>query len=282
MKTYIKYLTAVLTILSFWSCEDVIDVDVPTGKIRLVIEASIDWEKGTQGNNQTVKLSTTTPFFETNTNNLVTNATVKITNTNTNQEFIFTNQNNGAYTTTSFVPVLNNQYLLEVVYNGETYQATETLTPVVNIKRVTQSLEGGFDDELLNVNVFFDDPVETENFYLIRYYEVGDLFPYFDAFSDEFINGNEVYNFFENEEQDDDPNAAFQPGDSVDIQLYGISETYYNYMRILIEQYFGGGDPFASTAAEIKGNCVNKTNLENYPYGYFRASEVVKTSYTFQ
>lgn len=282
MKTYIKHITFILVLLNFSSCEDVIDVDVPTGKIRLVVEASIDWEKGTQGNNQTIKLSTSTPYFETNSNNLLTNASVKVTNTNTNQEFVFTNQNDGTFTTTSFFPVLNNSYELEVIYNGETYQATETLMPVVPIKRITQSLEGGFDDTLLDVNVYFDDPVETDNYYLSSYYEQGDLFPFLRAYSDEFVNGNEILDFFEKEEDEDNENAAFQPGDVVDIQLYGISEAYYNYMRLLIEQYYGGGDPFASTAAEIKGNCINKTNSDNYSFGYFRVSEVIKTSYTFQ
>ena len=48
----------------FTSCTDVIDVDVPTAPPRLVIEASIDWQKGTSGNFQRVRLSTSTPFFE--------------------------------------------------------------------------------------------------------------------------------------------------------------------------------------------------------------------------
>lgn len=282
MKTYIKLITFILVLFNFSSCEDVIDVDVSTGKIRLVVEASLDWEKGTQGNNQTIKLSTSTPYFEANSNNLVTNASVKVTNTNTNQEFVFTNQNDGTYTTTSFVPVINNEYVLEVVYNGETYQATETLMPVVDIKKVNQTLEGGFDDEVLDINVYFDDPPDMDNYYLVRYYEAGDLFPYLDALSDEFFQGEEMHDFLEKADDEDTNEEAFIPGDTVEINLYGISESYYNYMRLLIEQYFGGGDPFSSTAAEIKGNCINKTKAENYAFGYFRISEVNKTSYTFQ
>jgi len=52
-------------------------------------------------------------------------------------------------------------------------------------------------------------------------------------------------------------------------------------MRLLIEQYYGGGDPFSSTAAEVRGNCINATNEDNYPFGYFRVTEVVKANYTF-
>ncbi|WP_040279596.1 DUF4249 domain-containing protein [Psychroserpens damuponensis] len=281
MKTHIK-LIILLVALAFTACEDVIDVDVPTGQTRLVIEGSLDWEKGTTGNNQTIKLSTSTPYFQTATIPIVTGASVKVTNIDTNQEFIFIDQNDGTYTISNFVPIIGNTYNLEVIHNNETYTATETLTAVSEINSVTQSLEGGFDDELLEVNVYFDDPADEDNFYLFSFYEQGDLFSTIEDLSDEFVNGNEIHNFFEKDDDDDNDQAPFQAGDIVDIQLYGISEGYYNYVRILIEQYYGGGDPFSSTAAEVRGNCINETNSDNYAYGYFRVTEVVKTSYTFE
>lgn len=283
MKRYIKNIAVlIMASLGVLACEDVIEVEVPTGEIRLVIEASLDWEKGTLGNNQTIKLSTSTPYFETTNNTAVTNATVTVTNLETNEVFDFTNQNDGTYTTTTFVPVENNQYQLDVVYNNETYTAIETLIPVPDINAVNQSQDGGLDPDLLEVNVYFDDPADEDNFYLFRYYEDGDLFPYFEDYSDEFSNGNEIHDFFEKQEDDDNDQAEFQPGDTVDINLYGISEGYYNYMRILIEQYYSGGNPFSSNGVQLKGNCINTTNAENYPYGYFRATQVVKTSYTFE
>ncbi|MDG5491082.1 DUF4249 domain-containing protein [Psychroserpens sp. SPM9] len=281
MKTYIKYILSMLAVV-FMSCEDVIDVDVPTGQTRLVIEASLDWEKGTSGSNQQVKLSTSTPYFETEAIPVVVGASVKVVNTNTNEEFVFVDQNDGTYLTTTFVPVIGNTYQLEVIYNDETYTATQTMTSVSDINNITQSIEGGFDDELLELNIYFDDPEDEANYYLVRYYEDGDLFPYFEDISDEFLNGNEIHDFFEKDDDEDSGQAPFQPGDTVEINLYGISESYYNYIRLLIEQYYSGGDPFSSTSAEIRGNCINETNDDNYAYGYFRATEVVKTSYTFQ
>ena len=281
MKTNIKLLVVLIT-LAFTSCEDVVSVDVPTGQTRLVIEASLDWEKGTTGNNQTIKLSTSIPYFDAPESNNVTGASVTVTNLDTSETFVFTDQNDGTYTTSQFVPILDNTYSLEVIYNNETYTATQTMTSVSDINSITQSVEGGFDDELLELNIYFDDPVNEENYYLVRYYEEGDLFPYFEDISDEFLNGNEIHDFFEKDDDEDNGQAAFQPGDTVDISLYGISEGYYNYMRLLIEQYYSGGDPFSSTAAEIRGNCTNETNPDNYAYGFFRATEVVKTSYTFQ
>ncbi|KJD34085.1 hypothetical protein PK35_04975 [Tamlana nanhaiensis] len=281
MKNYIKTLF-VLTSIIFSACEDVIDVDVDTAETRLVIEASLDWEKGTTGNNQTIKLSLSSPYFNTQDITVVTGANVVVTNMNTGDIFNFTDENDGSYTTNSFEPIIGNTYSLQVSYNGETYEATETLMAVPEIKEINQSIEGGFDDELLEVNVYFDDPVDEENYYLLNFYETGDLFSFFADVSDEFVNGNEVYYFFEKEDDEDNNQAPFQAGDTVDIELYGISESYYNYMRLLIEQYYSGGNPFSSTAALIKGNCINPTNPDNYAFGYFRVTEVDVATYTFE
>ena len=85
-----RILTVLLAVLiTFISCDDKIDVAVPEATPRLVIEASIDWEQGTAGNNQTVKLSTSSPFFDNNSDTSVIGASVKVTNNNTNEEFIF-------------------------------------------------------------------------------------------------------------------------------------------------------------------------------------------------
>jgi hypothetical protein len=282
MKKLIKSILF-LTLISFASCSDVIDVEVPIAPKRLVVEASLDWQKGTIGNNQTVKLSTSTPYFETMINNNVIGASVKVTNTNSNIEYIFTDQNDGTYTISNFVPVINDTYILEVVYNEEVYTASETMTVVPAINRVEQSLGGGFDDEVLDVTIFWDDSEDQENFYFIKFYEEGDLFPTLEYESDEFSNGNEMDEFFENDKEDDDGNSTeFLPGDIVDISLYGVSERYYNFLQLLIEQYDSAGDPFSSIPAEIRGNCVNTTNSDNYAFGYFRLAEYDTVNYTFQ
>lgn len=281
MKIHIKYILLALSFL-FISCNDVIDVDVPTSTPRLVIEASLDWEKGSVGNEQTIKLSNTKPYFDIATSNIVTGASVKVTNDNNGTEFIFIDQNNGEYTTTSFVPVLNQSYTLEVIHNNETYNAQETLIPVSSIINIEQSYEGGFDDEVLDVSIYFLDPADEDNFYLVRFKEVGDLFAELEDISDEFVNGNLIDTWFEKEDNDDTNEESFIPGDIVNIDLYGISERYHNYIRLLIEQSNSGGDPFSAVPAALRGNCINHIQPDNYALGYFRLTEVTKVSYTFQ
>ncbi|QHI37502.1 hypothetical protein IMCC3317_28810 [Kordia antarctica] len=282
MKKYIKLSVILAVFITFISCDDKIDVDVPEAEPRLVIEASLDWEKGTSGNNQTIKISTSTPYFQTTLNTSVIGASVKVTNNNSNAVFNFTDQNDGTYTINNFIPVLNDSYTLEVIHNGETYTATENLLPVSPINAVTQSLEGGFDDEVLDVSIFFDDPVNEDNYYMFRIKEESDLFASLEAQSDEFTNGNEQEEFFEKGRDDENELEEFNPGDIVNIKLYGISQRYYNYISLLSEQYDSAGNPFASIPAEIKGNCVNVTDESNYAFGYFRVTEFDQVDYTFQ
>lgn len=281
MKTYIKCILIAIGFI-FSSCSDVIDVDVTNATPRLVIEASIDWEKGTAGNDQSIKLSMSTPYFDSLINNEVIGASVQITNDTDNSIFIFTDQNDGNYTTSSFVPILNQTYTLEVIHNGSFYTANETLIPVVAIFNVNQTIEDGFDDEAIEVNVFFDDPLAEENYYLLKFIEAGDLFPTYDVRSDEFTNGNLMLDFFEKEEDEDINQEPFITGDVIDIKLYGISEQFHNYMGLLLDQYSSGGDPFGAIPAAIKGNCINPTNSDNYAFGYFRLSEIDTETYVIQ
>lgn len=281
MKNFnLKILSVVLVL--FNSCTDVVNVDVPVAPPRLVVEASIDWEKGTDGSTQIVKLSMSTPFFDNLSNTEVTNASIKVTNNSSNDEFIFVHQGNGIYGTSNFIPVLNESYTLEVIHEGETYTAEETMTPVVDIDEISQARVGGFDDDALEVDIYFNDPANIENFYLFRFEEEGDLLPELLALPDEFIDGNRTKVFFEKEEDENNGVEEFVAGDVANIEFYGISKQYFNFVDILIDQYDNAQNPFGTVPATLKGNVVNPTNPENFAFGYFRLSQVVKASYTFQ
>ncbi|WP_339840446.1 DUF4249 domain-containing protein [uncultured Maribacter sp.] len=281
MRNYIK-ITALLFISSLTSCSDVIDVDVQQGPTRLVIQASLDWEKGTNGNEQVVYLSTSTDFFDTTSNTAVTGASVAVTNDTSGAEFIFTDQNDGSYSTTEFVPVLNQSYSMVIVHDGETYTAQETLMSVTDITRLYQDREDGFNDEELELHVEYTDPEDEENYYLFKFQREGDLLPQFEVGDDEFINGNQVDEWFELDEDDDTEKIdVLVPGDVVTIEMYGISEAYFDYMDILIDQ-IGGVGIFATTPVAVKGNCINLTNPDNYAHGYFRLTQVNRERYTFE
>lgn len=258
----------------------VVDVDVPTATPRLVIEGSINWEKGSLGNNQTIKLSKTSSYYQEERDNVI-GAIVKVSNKTNGEVFVFENQNDGTYTIDSFNPIVNNIYILEVEVNGEVYKAEETLMPVVDLSNVYQT-KMKYKEDVLEINVDFQDPANEENFYLFSLKESQDLLPTFLELDDEYVNGNLVNLFYEREKDDEINQKEYAVGDMIEVELYGISEQYHNFMILLLDLYNSSGDIFSTTPVELKGNCINVTNSENYAYGYFRLSQVVKTSYTFQ
>ena len=277
-----RILTYLIPVFFFTlSCTDVIDVDVPAEEPRLVIEASMDFEKGTYGREQTIKLSLSTPYFENLNETPVTGASVKVTNNFDGIDFIFTDQNDGTYHTDEFEPELSQSYSIEDIYDNEVYVATETMTPVTDIINVYQSTENGFDQNALEVNIDFIDPEGIPNYYLSKFQRRGDPFQTLFDLKDEFTDGNIMSIFYEKRENEDTGNKEFEPRDVIAIPIFGVSEQYYNYIKLLIEQSEPGG-PFSTIPAEIKGNCINLNNPDNYAYGYFRVSEVDKRVYTFE
>ena len=262
------------------SCTDVIDLDLPIAPPRLVIEASLDWQKGTPGNEQVIKLSLSTPFYDNLEIDPVPGALVKVIRESDGSEVVFEDMNNGLYHTSFFEPVLEEIYILEVIYEGETYIGREQLTPVVPINEIFQSRENGFDKDALEVNVLFTDPEDEVNYYLAKFQRKGDLLPTLFDISDEFTNGNELTIIYEKITDEDSGETEFEPGDVVDIELFGISELYYDYIRLLIQQS-GGGGPFSTIPARLKGNCINISDSDNYAFGYFRLTQVDRESYTF-
>ncbi|MCF2875203.1 MULTISPECIES: DUF4249 domain-containing protein [unclassified Tenacibaculum] len=274
MKKIYKQISMFLVLICFHiSCTEVINVSVPNAGPRLVVEASINWTKGTTGGDQTIILRTSTAYFDTNKDVPVTGAQVKVINTNSNAEFVFSDQGNGRYTTNSFIPVVNDTYKLEIIYNSKTYEATETLMSVVDIKKVEQTTDKGDSTTDKEVTIYFDDPENEENHYLGEFLTATEPVPVLDPISDSFTNGNQ--NFMEYENKD------FVVGSTLNISLYGISKQYYNYINLLVQQSSSGG-PFTSTPAQLKGNCKNITDSNEEVLGYFRLGEVAKVNYVIQ
>ena len=257
------------------ACEDVVDVDLSTAATRLVVEASIDWEKGTDGKQQTIRLTTTTGYYE-NEVPVATGAVVYITNSSNTVFNFVEDPGTGNYKCTNFEPVIGETYKLTIEYNGEVHTATETLYAGPEITNVVQDDEGGIFHDDIEVRFFFQDNGNEDNFYLARFDTEVLAFPDYDVLDDEYFQGNEMFDFIDDED--------FKAGQEVSISLYGISHRYFNYMSILIQTAEGGagGGPFQTVPVSARGNMINETNPDNYAYGYFRLTEVDRVVYTIQ
>jgi hypothetical protein len=270
----LKYISLTLALLFFVSCEDVINVDLNTAAPRLVIDAAIMWQKGTDGSSQKIILSTTTDFYS-NVIPKVSGANVSVKSTE-NLNYTFSEiPNTGEYVCTTFKPIIGETYTLTVVYNGETYTATETMQPVSPIDSIIQKNNSGFSGKDYEIQVYFKDPL-VKNFYLAKFFPDIYKTPSYNVLKDEFTNGN--LKSWQFSDQD------LKQGTKIDITHYGISESYYNYMNkiISISASSGGGSPFQTPPATVRGNIVNKSNINNYALGFFSLSEVDVREYTIQ
>lgn len=258
------------TSFSFLSCEDVVEIDLDTAPPRLVIDASIKWQKGTAGNEQTIKLTTTTDFYS-STIPTVSGATVFITDGNGIQYDFIETPGTGNYVCTNFNPEIRQTYTLTVIHDSQVYTATESLIEVPTIDSIEQNENGGITGNQIEVKFFYQDNVLIDNYYLINFNASNALLPIIDVIDDEFFQGNQMFAYLAN-----DLNA----GDSIQLQLNGISQTYYNYMNILLGiAGTNGGSPFQTPPATVRGNIVNQTNFNNFALGFFRLSEIDTVSY---
>jgi hypothetical protein len=272
MKNNIKYFILAIGLFLF-SCEEVVDVDLNKSEPKLVIDASIKWEKGTTGNDQTIRLSTTADYFN-NTVPPANGALVTITDSNAIVYSFLEDGITGNYKCTNFNPVLNEVYTLSVSYKGQTYTSTDKLYPVPTITSIEQDLNGITGNEI-ELKFNFQDNGTEENFYLEEYKLPFIPFPLLGVFDDEFTNGNEMFSLIISE------NLA--AGQNINFTLHGISERYHNYMNILIGISGGlSNGPFSTPPATVKGNIINQTNTVDYPLGYFRLSEVDVRNYVVQ
>lgn len=272
MKTI--YLKLFVLLVLFTSCEKVVDVDLATGAPRLVVEASINWYAETSGNEQQIKLSTTTGYFSEEIPSVV-GATVYITNS-TNQVVAFTEDDiPGTYKCNDFIPVVGENYTLTIVYEGQTYTSTETLLNTPTVSRIEQKNDGGLLGEDIEIKFFFDDLENETNQYLLRIDDTYKVIPEYGVLEDRFFQNNEMFGLYISED--------LKASDTLKFTLNGVSLNHYNYMNILLAQTgTTSAGPFSTPTSTVRGNIVNQTNFNNFALGYFRLSKTEVNQYIIE
>ena len=268
-----KNIVYILLILLFTGCEKVVDLSLNTAAPKLVVDASINWDKGTNGNQQMITLSTTTGYNQKQVPK-VFGATVFVTNSAGVVFNFIEKPNTGNYLCINFIPVINEDYTLTVSYKGETYIAKEKLMGITKIIDVEQRNDLGINRDEIGIKVNFQDPPLQDNFFLISYGTTVNSFPQFEVFDDRFFSGNINFGVYSDKD--------LKVGDQINVSLYGISEMYFNYMKILIGVASGtSGNPFGATPfTTVRGNLINQTTKDNYALGYFRLCETDRLTYT--
>ncbi len=264
------------------SCQDVIDVPLETAPKKLVIDARILWLKDNpdaeiaSGKNQIIKLTTTTDYY----NQTIPGAKgAKVTVTNSkNEVFNFIETASGSdYECVNFKPEINEKYKLKVVYENQIYEAEETLLGTPKVTKVTQTLEPFFNNDIVEIKFFFQDPPNENNYYLSVVSDPNQKLPFFQTLDDQFTQGNETFSIYRDDK--------LKKGDQLFFGLEGISSRNINYLDKLLAIAGGGGGgggPFSTPPAIVRGNIVNISNKDNFALGYFSLGQLSAKIYTVE
>lgn len=274
MNVYLKNIFSALLIIFLGSCTKSVVLELEQGEPKLVIEASLDWERGTTGNEQTFKLMLSSPYYN-NTIIPAGGAAVTVTSSAGTVYNFLQDGTSEKYSCTNFSPAMNESYTLKVIYKGNTYEATEVFEDATEVVSVEQNNDVSLDGKQIGLQYKLKAmPVNKDNFYYIRFTTEGIPFPGFASFDDRFTKGQEIYALYTDKE--------LKQGSKVKAVVHGIDEGTYFYIQKLAINGNRAENPFATLPADVKGNIINKTNTDKAPFGYFRASVTTQHTYIVQ
>jgi hypothetical protein len=269
----------VATATVFTACEKEINLDLKNTSPKLVVEGNVLWGIDTVIYQQELKLSLSANYTG-NTNPIpVTNAIVMV-NDGTNT-YTYNHIENGVYRS-SFIAATNKTYKLTINYEGDEYNAYETLKAggaaidslTVNYFPSTLgSPEGNF------ITVNTTDPLNERNFYLWQLFineqlminpSPGNIYRAIQK--DDFFNGQPLINYLPFD------NFPVVTGDIARMHQLNISEQMHNYYYSIFNLTASSPVSGDVPPGKIRGNILNLNKSDKNALGYFGACSVsIKT-----
>ena len=273
-----RILILVLFTSTFFSCQDVIDIDVPEGDPLMVVDG---WISDLPGPTR-VRLSKTIDYFSNSPNPAVSNAVVILINTNGSLDTMSeTSIGSGVYESPLNGTVGNSYYLYIKTSDGSEYQSNiEELVsvPVIDSIYYEYREETIFEDEGYYVQINTKEPVGLGDHYRWKFYKNDTLYNkpedlyYAD---DEFVDGNDINGF-------DVHNDPLEIGDTARVEQLSISKHAYDFIAIVQEQTAFVGSIFDFPASPIQGNIYTINEPNEGVLGFFGASSVATAEIVIQ
>lgn len=256
------------------SCETDVtdDINLANTSPKLVIDGGLERNTTNPLNTQQFRLTTTNNFLSDEPNPIVSDAEVTITDGIT--VWNFEHQGDGYYANSIISPEINNTYIITILWNGETYEGSDTLNEVSEFDNFFAEFE---EETIFSPGGYFlkfdtTDPANIENYYYYRVFRNGEFIITPDPgnaqnliTSDEFFDGQQRNGVDVNGE------IVFEIGETATGQQLSISKEYFDYLFELFTQTgnteisFGGNPP----PATIRSNVINLTTPSNRAVGYF-------------
>ncbi|WP_228235748.1 DUF4249 family protein [Allomuricauda sp. M10] len=297
MKRFWIYVVVALT---FISCEDVIDVELPEVETRLVVGGILKVDKSQEFVDVRIAMKETSSYFEDNQPTQVESAVIyygRPTRDGLFESLSFSHLIEEEPGTGIYIPNPNFTedqrirtayvepgitFIMEITHKGRRYYARTDYAPAVPLDNLEQGDDTLFDDEETEVIVSFTDDPEAQNFYI---FDFG--FGEFQAVEDQFFNGQEFqFSYFYD--------SNLNVGQDVTVSIWGATEDFYNYMDLVVEQTTDNLGVFQTPVATVRGNVFDITGLDNidifdnverpndYALGYFAVSQVYSQTITIQ
>lgn len=264
---YLKYITLIISILNIYACTEIIEINNNDSMPEIVVEANI-----ATNNQAMIKLSYSTNINDTSLFKFINNASVYLSENNTNTEKLLTTAN-GLYISPVIKGSINKNYQLKIEVDGRTITAESKIPNRVPIDTfmVENSIYPGGGPPLLpdqqaqfyEVRVRYNDPKDEQNYYRIVLSVNNVVRSANNVYDDRLSNGRMNENFLVFVEPD------MKPGDVIGIELQCITKEVFEYFRSL--RNFGG--PGGSTPANPT------SNLRGTKLGYFSAHTSEKVEY---
>jgi Domain of unknown function (DUF4249) len=242
-----------LCVASLFSCQDEIDVTLKTGNNQVVLEANLNGESG----DFELKASRITDYFTNQASTIEENAIVMVEDASGNKVSI-PHSSNGLYKAT-LQNLVNQEYVVTVEIDNKIYRASGSLKPKVKLDSLyISSIQSPFGTgQSYSVNVSFQDPSVTKNYYLTTINKNGEVLKndaQFIPINDALSNGSKINRpvYFTDE---------LKKGDTVEVLFKSLDEKAYTYFSSLSQVNSAG--PGATVPANPR------SNWDNQALGYF-------------
>lgn len=260
--TFRKYSPVyIILFFSLASCEHVIDVELKSSEPAFVVEASINRDSVCH-----VRLSQTDSYFSTGEPRYIPDAIITLTDGTLSEKLNY--KGDGYYFGSDITGTEEKTYGIEITYNKKIYKGLSYMTKKTDIISVHFSKSDSRD--ILNpdgktiftlTTEFIDNPV-INNFYLIRFLSGDRMIENYYLLTEHSNVGGSLENTHDTLSFSE---SVFYDGGEVEVQLFSIDESVYNYFIQLNDVLFW------KRRIIPPGQYNPISNISNGVMGYFAA-----------
>jgi hypothetical protein len=271
----------------FSACTKVIHLELPAGKPLPYIDAWITDQPGVQ----VVKFLDAANYLDSAGPAPVSGAQITLTDLTAVKTYTF-NYSNGVYAYDAGVAsigVVNHIYKLNILYNGQNFEATDTLKRDTKIDSLTGEFKKatGGEKEGYYAKLYATDLAGATDYYWIRTYKNGaldyyihDMFSIDGAFNENLTDGFEFIPPFR--DGITDRGHPYVKGDVVTVVLRSLSKGGYEFWNQASQQLQNGG-LFAKVLENVPYNMKNtQPGGTSAIYGWFGTTAETRLSKTMQ